>query len=387
MDIMNFPDGFRPQGSDFLKREQNKLDEFIRLRQNFGKGVVQGLQLTRQNDGSVTLSAGHGNDALGNAIVEATAQTLDLSGIAMPASSKYKWLAVLLEYKQKQEGQAKGAASGTWAQKLDAYTVKYIEGTESDSEATAQKPVNNTNALRVGDILFDDNGTRSANNSLADKNLSDTFDALEVLLKAYADQAESDAITAASGKDTALETKLNTAIATAKNAAISAANSHANTQDNSHDTSLQTWVKNYIRTNVFPVGSFFLTAVNKNPATFIGGTWEAQDAKNRYLCTSTGNSTSNMDTEALLNIKGGWTNGAAVYAHVGGFGGAFQSSRFRAGQADGTTASSNGFSFDASRTDSPNNANNAIYGRNTKTSTRGAIRPQTIYLGLWKRTA
>ena len=33
MDIVNFPNGFRPTGVDFLKREQNKIAEFVRLRE------------------------------------------------------------------------------------------------------------------------------------------------------------------------------------------------------------------------------------------------------------------------------------------------------------------------------------------------------------------
>ena len=84
MDIVNFPNGFRPQGSDFLKRQENVAADFARLRVSAGRGVAQGLTLTRQADGAVVLSGGHGNDALGNAIVVRLAETLDLSSAGLP---------------------------------------------------------------------------------------------------------------------------------------------------------------------------------------------------------------------------------------------------------------------------------------------------------------
>ena len=219
-------------------------------------------------------------------------------------------------------------------------------------------------------------------------------------IKAYADQAESDAIAAASGKDTALESKLNTAIATAKNAAISAANSHANTQDNSHDTSLQTWVKNYIRSNVFPVGSFFLTAVNKNPATFIGGTWEAQDAKNRFLCTSTGNTTSNNDIESLPKITGRISSAFYERWLSNLTDGAFRKTSRTTSHFDSGSYAFRMYTYDldASRNTyrytagsgsdrTVVNQNQKIYARIGATDKTGYIQPRRIYLGLWKRTA
>ena len=202
MDIVNFPNGFRPTGADFLEREQKKIAEFGRLREQLGRGVVTGLQLTRQSNGSITLGAGHGSDANANAIVVPQTVTLDLSGVAMPRTGKFKWVAVLLKYKQIEKGQAQGVASGTWAEKIDSYEVELVAGAEADTKGAAVKPVNTTKALRVGDILFDDNGTRLADNSAAEK----------LAWKAYADRAEQDAIAEAVKKDGALEAKLQTNI-------------------------------------------------------------------------------------------------------------------------------------------------------------------------------
>ncbi|MEM9423178.1 MAG: hypothetical protein AAF975_00140, partial [Spirochaetota bacterium] len=173
MDMVNFPDGFRPKGSDFLKREENKAAEFSRVRSQLGRGVAEGLQLTRQSNGSVTLSAGHGNDAAGHAIVARTAQTLDLSSIALPATGKFRYVAVLLEYKQLEQGQAQGAAAGTWAERKDSCVIRFLAGRDAVSEAAAVPPKNSSTALRVGDILFDDNGTRSVDDTLEDKGLSE----------------------------------------------------------------------------------------------------------------------------------------------------------------------------------------------------------------------
>ena len=198
MDIVNFPNGFRPTGADFLEREQKKIAEFGRLREQLGRGVVTGLQLTRQSNGSITLGAGHGSDANANAIVVPQTVTLDLSGVAMPRTGKFKWVAVLLKYKQIEKGQAQGVASGTWAEKIDSYEVELVAGAEADTKGAALKPVNTTKALRVGDILFDDNGTRLADNSAAEK----------LAWKAYADRAEQDAIAEATRRDNALETSL-----------------------------------------------------------------------------------------------------------------------------------------------------------------------------------
>ena len=169
MNLVNLPNGFRPTGADFLKREQNKADEFARLREQLGRGVAKGLHLTRQNsDGSVVLGAGHGADGGGNAIVVLRAATLDLSGVAKPQTGKFRWVAVTLKYKQTEQGTAAGV-SGAWAEKTDGYEVALIEGAEAGTKAAAAKPTNATQALRVGDILFDDNGTRLAETSLADK--------------------------------------------------------------------------------------------------------------------------------------------------------------------------------------------------------------------------
>ena len=194
MNLVNLPNGFRPTGADFLKREQNKADEFARLREQLGRGVAKGLRLARQSsDGSVDLSAGHGADGGGNPIVVLRTATLDLSGVAKPQTGKFRWVAVTLKYKQTEKGTAAGV-SGAWAEKTDGYEVALIEGAEADTKAAAAKPANATTALRVGDILFDDNGTRLAETSLADKPTWKTYadqqdGALETKLKAYADQA------------------------------------------------------------------------------------------------------------------------------------------------------------------------------------------------------
>ena len=86
--------------------------------------------------------------------------------------------------------------------KVDSYDVELVAGAEADTKSAALKPGNTTRALRVGDILFDDNGTRLADNSAAEK----------LAWKAYADQAEADAVSTAAAdatnKDSALETSL-----------------------------------------------------------------------------------------------------------------------------------------------------------------------------------
>ena len=247
MDFVNLPNGFRPTGADFLKREQNKAAEFARLREQLGRGVAKGLHLTRQSsDGSVVLSAGHGADGNGNAIVVLRAATLDLSGATKPQTGKFRWVAVTLKYKQTEKGTAAGV-SGAWAEKTDGYEVVLIGGVEANTKDAAAKPANATQALRVGDILFDDNGTRLAETSLADK----------PAWKTYADQkatkAEQDAIAEAqkdaAKKDGALDTKLQTKIAADILAAKKA---------------------------LFPVGSVYINVKNTaNPGTLLGfGTWK-----------------------------------------------------------------------------------------------------------------
>ena len=37
----------------------------------------------------------------------------------MPRTGKFKWVAVLLKYKQIEKGQAQGVASSIWAEKVD----------------------------------------------------------------------------------------------------------------------------------------------------------------------------------------------------------------------------------------------------------------------------
>ena len=133
MDIVNFPNEFRPQGADFLKREENKAADFARLRVSAGRGVAQGLTLTRQADGAVVLSGGHGNDALGNAIVVRLAETLDLSSAGLPSAGKYRWIAVVLQYEQADQGQATGVGD-VWAERLDSYKAEFILGDEASKE-------------------------------------------------------------------------------------------------------------------------------------------------------------------------------------------------------------------------------------------------------------
>ena len=77
-----------------------------------------------------------------------------------------------------------------------------MTGAETNTKSATVKPANKTKALRLGDILFDDNGTRLADNSAADK----------LAWKSYAEQAETDAVAEAVKKDGALEAKLQTNI-------------------------------------------------------------------------------------------------------------------------------------------------------------------------------
>ena len=177
MDIVNFPNGFRPQGADFLKRQENAAADFARLRVSAGRGVAQGLTLTRQADGAVVLSGGHGNDALGNAIVVRLAETLDLSSAGLSSAGKYRWIAVVLHYEQAEQGQAAGVGD-VWAERLDSYRAELILGDETSKESDALRPQNDGAGLLVGDILFDDNGTRSADSARADQGLKRRLEAL-----------------------------------------------------------------------------------------------------------------------------------------------------------------------------------------------------------------
>ena len=160
-----------------MKRQENAAADFARLRVSAGRGVAQGLTLTRQADGAVVLSGGHGNDALGNAIVVRLAETLDLSSAGLPSAGKYRWIAVVLHYEQAEQGQAAGVGD-VWAERLDSYRASFILGDESSKESDALRPQNDGAGLLVGDILFDDNGTRSADSARADQGLARRLEAL-----------------------------------------------------------------------------------------------------------------------------------------------------------------------------------------------------------------
>ena len=340
MNLVNLPNGFRPTGADFLKREQNKAEEFARLREQLGRGVAKGLRLVRQSsDGSVDLSAGHGADGGGNAIVVLRVATLDLSGVTKPQTGKFRWVAVTLKYKQTEQGTAAGV-SGAWAEKTDGYEVVLIEGAEASTKAAAAKPANATQALRVGDILFDDNGTRLAETSLADK----------PAWKAYADQ-----------KDGALDTKLQAKIAANILAAKKA---------------------------LFPVGFIYINVQNKtNPGTLLGfGTW-ARISNDAFLAQE-GNryQIGRLYGDGLPNIWGEFwmkppnKNNRVERRSRGAF--AIHSAgqphpQYNSGGGDGHYAFRPQFfnvEFNASK-------GNAIYGR------VGHVQPKTVGASIWRRVA
>lgn len=130
--------------------------------------------------------------------------------------------------------------------------------------------------------------------------------------------------------------------------------------------------------DIFLVGSIYITVSDVSPASIYGGTWE-EIAQNRVLMGASDTHAAGTTAEAgLPNITGSYTTNRMTVASYGHLQGAFdaKASSYNADYtgADASTRVAGELNFDASRSSS-------IYGNSD------TVQPAAYFVHIWRRVA
>ena len=158
MNKRNFVTGFQPGKADFdgiqndIESGLNRVAKVIA-----GKGIESGFTVTIAGS-TATVTAGRAFDGVGNPIVATAPVTVDLGAITRPATGKYKWATIVLQYQVAEAGSVVDLYNNTHpAQYQDSLTALILEGTEGS--ATAITPPAHTNTqVPIIDIRVDATG-------------------------------------------------------------------------------------------------------------------------------------------------------------------------------------------------------------------------------------
>ncbi len=161
MNILNSPQGYQPPPEYFMDLQQNPHNQMQKIQQTFGRGIVEGMDLSRDAvSGAVTVAVGYAYDNVGRLIVVDAPFVLDLSSISRPPSGHFLFAAVIAEYRAVEEGMIQNdIGEPLWKERRETISVRFTTGSAAANAGEADPPDVGENDVVLGDLLIDHDGS------------------------------------------------------------------------------------------------------------------------------------------------------------------------------------------------------------------------------------